>query len=164
MIGNRRALALLALGLAQMAADVLNLDAVRGVALATGASPAPRVFSAVRGLETYSTRFVLEWTDTAGAARELALTPHVYARLDGPYNRRNAYGAALAAGPVLATDARTEPMFRAVMAHALCGEAPVLSELGIDPRTAASVRVRYEPLAGTRMSPDLPRLIEARCP
>jgi hypothetical protein len=32
------------------------------------------------------------------------LTPQIYKRLQGAYNRRNAYGAVLAAGPVLATD------------------------------------------------------------
>ena len=89
-------------------------------------SPAPKVFSAVRGLETFSTRFFLEWQDRAGAAHTLELTPAVYSRLRGPYNRRNVYGAVLAYGPVLLTDPRGRPMFDAVAVHALCGEAPLL--------------------------------------
>jgi hypothetical protein len=150
---------LLILGLLQMGGDLLEragLDAVgtplKGIGAATTASPAPKVFSAVRGFETYSTRFYLEWTDRAGARRSLALTPEVYARLRGPYNRRNVYGAALAYGPVLASDDRTRPMLRAVVHYALTGDAPILRELGIDPAdTAGAVRIRYTPLPGTDM-------------
>ena len=45
--------ALVILGLTQMVADLTGLPAVRGLAAATLASPAPKVFSAVHGLETY---------------------------------------------------------------------------------------------------------------
>ena len=41
-----------ALAVLQMAADLCGLGALKALASATGASPAPRVFSAVRGLET----------------------------------------------------------------------------------------------------------------
>jgi hypothetical protein len=156
--------ALLVLGLLQMAGDLLRIPALKGIGLATAASPAPRVFSAVRGLETYSTRFFLEWRGTDGAEHSLHLTPEVYKRLAGPYNRRNAYGAALAAGPVLATEPRTAPMLQAVLRRALCGDAPVLRELGIDPATVQGApRVRYEPLPGTRMD-GLPQLLSPSCP
>lgn len=155
--------ALLALGLVQMTGDALGIPALKGLGLATAASPAPRVFSSVRGLETYSTRFFIDWRGRDGVAHSLRLTPETYARLAGPYNRRNAYGAALAAGPVLATDPRTEPMFRAVLTHALCGDAPVLRELGLDVASVESVRIRYEPLPGTTMDPALPRSIIPSC-
>ncbi len=168
---NKAAVALLVLGLLQMGGDLLErlgLGAagrpLKGVGAATTASPAPKVFSAVRGLETYSTRFYLEWRDRAGQEHSLLLTPELYARLRGPYNRRNVYGAALAYGPVLATDERTQPMFRAVVHYALCGDAPLLRELGIDPATVAGpVRVRYEPRPGSDLG-DLPRMLEAPCP
>ena len=130
----------------------------------TCASPAPKVFSAVGGLETYSTHFILEWTDRRGGQHALTLTPERYARVRGPYNRRNVYGAALAYGPVLLTNEPTRPMFQAVTQHALCGEAPLLRELGLDPADVTGViRVRYEPLPGTDMA-DLPRVIEVTCP
>lgn len=154
---------LLVLGLLQMAGDLLKLPWLRGLAAATGASPAPKVFSAVRGLETYSTRFALEWEDAGGTTRSLPLTAEVYGRLGGPYNRRNVYGAALAYGPVLATDPRTRPMFEAVARHALCGRRPLLRELGVDPAgVARGPRVRFEPRPGTHMG-DLPRVVEAPC-
>jgi hypothetical protein len=162
---SKAALFLLTLGLLQMAGDLLERKpfpllgrALKGVGAATTASPAPKVFSSVRGLETYSTRFFVEWDDRAGARQSLDLTPEVYGRLRGPYNRRNVYGAALAYGPVLPAELR-DP----VMRYALCGDAPLLRELGIDPaEVRGGVRVRYEPLPGTDLG-DLPRILEAPC-
>ena len=50
------------------------------------------------------------------------------------------------------------------MRYALCNDAPLLRELGIDPREIAGpVRIRYEPLPGTDMG-DLPRDLETPCP
>src|SRR5437868_2098252 len=165
---NKSATALLVLGLLQMSGDLLELlglkavgRPLKGIGAATTASPAPKVFSAVRGLETFSTRFYLEWTDRGGQNHELLLTPELYGQLRGPYNRRNVYGAVLAYGPVLATDPRTAPLFRAVARAALCGEAPLLRELGIDPDDiAGGVRVRYEPRPGADLG-HLPRVLAA---
>jgi hypothetical protein len=163
---NKAAVFLVVLGLLQMTGDLLERyvwepagRALKGVGAATTVSPAPKVFSSVKGLETYSTRFYVEWTDRAGVAHSLRITPELYARLRGPYNRRNVYGAALAYGPVL-PDRLREP----VMRYALCGDAPLLRELGIDPaEIAGPVRIRYEPLPGTDLG-DLPTVLEARCP
>ena len=160
---NKTALVLLAVGLLQMTGDVFDLPALKGIGAATVASPAPKVFSAVRGLETFSTRFFLEWTDRSGVAHSLPLTPEVYAQLAGPYNRRNVYGAALAYGPVLLTDPRTKPMFQALISYALCGEAPLLKELGVNPADIGGrVHVRLDPLPGADLG-DLPRVLEPPC-
>lgn len=160
---NKRALALLAVGLLQMTGNVLELPLLKGLGAATAASPAPRVFSAVRGLETYSTRFYIDWVDTSGVNRSLELTPDVYSRIQGPYNRRNIYGAALAYGPLLSVDARTRPMFEAVSRYALCGGRPLLVELGAEPTsTSGTVCVRLEPIAGTDFGA-LPRVLEIQC-
>jgi hypothetical protein len=154
---------LLVVGLLQMTGDLLRLPALKGIGAATGASPAPKVFTAVRGMEAYSTRFYLEWADRRGSAHKLQLTPEIYQRIGGPYNRRNIYGAVLAGGPVMATDERLAEIYRSVSDYALCGEAPLLRELGIDPAgISGPVRVRYEPLPGTTMG-DLPRMLEVRC-
>ncbi|MGH7888835.1 MAG: hypothetical protein ACREPG_13315 [Candidatus Binatia bacterium] len=160
---NLAAIGLTILGLAQIAGDLANLPPLKAIAAATGASPAPKVFSAVRGLETYSTRFFIEWHDKAGNARALELTPDVYARLDGPYNRRNVFGAVLAYGPILSTDPNGKPMFDAVARYALCGDAPLLRELGIDPNSVEGrVRLRLEPRPGTDLGA-LPRYLEPPC-
>ena len=149
-------------GLLQMAGDLTGLTALRGIGAASGASPAPRVFSELRGLETYSTRFFVEWNAPDGT-HGAELTPQRYGMLRGPYIRRNVYGAALAYGPVLDSDPRWRPLYRAVAGSALCGTAPVLRELGLEvPRDADGLRVRYEPIAGTRMG-DLPRVLGAPC-
>ena len=156
--------ALVILGLTQMVADLAKLPAVRGLAAATLASPAPNVFSAVRGLETYSTRFFLEWNDRAGGPHNVEITRTVVERLRGPYNRRNVFGAALAYGPVLAATPQTRPLLDAILRSGLCGNRPLMRELGLDAGDDASrVRVRFEPLPGTTMG-DLPRVIEAPCP
>jgi hypothetical protein len=158
------AVGLLVLGLAQMAGDVLHLPALKGIAAATAASPAPKVFSAVRGLETYSTRFYLEGDDRAHVHHVFPLTPEVYARLRGPYNRRNVFGAVLAYGPVLVSDPRTRAMFDSVARYALCGEAPILRELGVDPGAVSEhLRVRLDPRPGSELG-DLPLTIEPVCP
>jgi len=150
---------LVILGVSQMGADLLGLPAVKAVAMATAAAPAPRVFSAVRGLETYSTQFFLEWRATDGQPHVLPLTAEVYRRLRGPYNRRNVYGAVLAFGPVLPDGLRTP-----VMRYGVCGQAPLLREIGVDPATAAdSIRVRLEPRPGTNLGA-LPRVMEVDCP
>ena len=154
---------LLAVGLLQMVGDLAGVPALEGLGAATMISPAPRVFSSVKGLETYSTRFFIRWTDASGERHELELTPTVCARIRGPYNRRNVYGAALAYGPVLARDPRARPMLRSVLAYALLGEAPLLRELGVDPSDAHDVELRYEPLEGTDLG-DLPTVLEVPLP
>jgi hypothetical protein len=166
---KKAAVFLVLLGLLQMSGDLLQQwaagaasrlgRALKGLGAATTAAPAPKVFSSVRGLETYSTRFYVEWTDTAGVEHSLHVSPEVCARLRGPYNRRNVYGAALAYGPVLPGSLR-DP----VMRYAVCGDAPLLRELGIDPdEVRGPVRIRYDPLPGTDLG-DLPRVLEAPGP
>jgi hypothetical protein len=155
---------LFAVGMFQMSADVLRLPALKAAAAATAASPAPKVFSAVRGLETYSTRFYLEWTEADGRSRSALLTPEIYARMQGPYNRRNIYGAVLAYGPVLAADPRTRPMYSSVITYALCGEAPLFRELGLSSGgKVMDLRVRLEPLPGSNLG-ELASVLEVDCP
>jgi hypothetical protein len=163
---NKPAAFLLAVGLLQMTGDLTERyvwgpagKALKGVGAAAAASPAPKVFCAVRGYEAFTVRFYLEWADDTGAARSLELTPEVYARVRGPYNRRNVYGAALAYGPVLPAKLR-DPVLR----YAVGGEAPLLRELGVDPsRVRGPVRVRLEPKPGTDLG-ELPGVFEAPPP
>ena len=152
---------LVLLGVAQMAGDLAGSAELKAVAAATGASPAPKVFSAVRGLETYSTRFYIEWSDAAGRSQSTLITPEVYQRLAGPYNRRNVYGAVLAFGPVLVSEPRTRPMFQSVSRYALCGEAPLLTELGFSPGDMHHVRLRLQPREPVPY--DLPLVLRPEC-
>lgn len=154
---------LLALGLLQMLGSITGIAALRGIGAASAASPAPKVFTTVRGLETFSTRFELSWHDTDGAERSIVLTPDLYAGLRGPYNRRNVYGAMLAYGPILATDAQTSGMYREIARFALCGDAPVLRDLGLDPPLIGEpITIRYTPRPGSDLG-DLPRSLTVAC-
>lgn len=154
---------LLALGLLQMAGDLLRFPAIKGLAAATAASPVPKVFSAARGLETYSTRFFLEWTDKTGHFQSLEITPERARGLRGPYNRRNVYGAVLAYGPIMQSDTALQPMFNSVSHYALCGNAPLLQELGIDTTDMQGApRVRLETRPGS-LAVGLPLTFEAPC-
>lgn len=154
---------LVILGLAQMTGELLGLSALQAIAAATTASPAPKVFSSVRGLETYSTRFWVEWRDASGLERTLELTPEVYQSIRGPYNRRNAYGAILAYGPIFASTPATKALFESVARYALCGDAPLLVELGIGSiEPADQVRIRLEPLPSSDVG-DLPLVFKAPC-
>lgn len=151
---------LLVLGLVQMIGDAVGSSALRGLGAASGLAPAPRVFTSFAGFEPYSTRFSLEWRvrDDDGVV-SLPLTPGRYARLAGPYNRRNIYGAALAGGPVLVSHPHLRPLFDAVARHGLCGEAPVLRELGVDPsELRGAPRLRYRPREGSTLDPRLETL------
>lgn len=123
---------LVILGTLQMAGDLLHLPVLKGIGAASSASPAPKVFTAQEGFETYSSQFFVMWTDAAGNAHELQLTPQVYKGMQGPYNRRNAYGAALSYAPVLFDSALTRPMLNSAIRHTFCGQSTALAEIGID--------------------------------
>lgn len=115
---------LVVLGLAQMAADAWGVRAIKGAAAATAAAPAPRVFGSLRGFETFSQRMAVE-RRAGGGSRIVEIDRALYGRLEGPYNRRNVYGAAISYGPVLAPELR-DPVLR----RALC-------------EGAESIRVEY---------------------
>jgi hypothetical protein len=122
---------LIVIGSVQMAGDLSGLRTIKAMGAALHASPAPKVFTAQDGFETFSSRFFIEWADQRGQMHSIEFTPQTYRKLKGPYNRRNAYGAALSYAPVLAANPRTRSMLDLVMRHAFCNEAPLLAELGI---------------------------------
>jgi hypothetical protein len=141
------ALALIGVGCAQMVGDVLHIPALKAIGAATGASPAPKVFTAQDGFETYANRFFLEWQDGAGAKHVLELMPQFYAGVRGPYNRRNVYGAVFSYAPVLEANPLTRPMFDTVVKRSYCGAKPVFVEVGLpaDATRHGALRVRLEP-------------------
>jgi len=160
---NRASVFLLVIGLLQMAGDMLRIPQVKALAAATAASPAPKVFSSAQGLETFSSDFYVEWKDRNGAPHATKLTPEMYSRIRGPYNRRNVFGAALSYAPVLAGDPRTRPMYDAVVGYAFCGPAPLLRETGIDPTDLSEPAViRLVPRSDTRLG-TAPFLITPSC-
>jgi sterol desaturase/sphingolipid hydroxylase (fatty acid hydroxylase superfamily) len=140
----RAAWALLLLGLAQMFGDLAGLPGLKALAGASAASPAPKVFCAVRGYETISTKVRLEVLKDG----RWEAAPFLEAgRLKCPYNRRNVYGAALAYAPVMEPGLR-----RAVWRHGLCGEARLLDEAGLQAYKGFEKRLVYTQRDGRESS------------
>jgi hypothetical protein len=98
---NLGALVLGLIGLSQMAGDLFGVRALKGLGAASAMAPCPKVFCDVNGLEGFASTFTLRLTGRDGGVREMEITPEVYALLQGPYNRRNAYGAAISFAPKL---------------------------------------------------------------
>lgn len=146
---SKRWIALLVMGLAQMVGDATGIGVLRGAAAATAASPAPKVFTRVGQGEPFSGRFALVVTESTGGRQRVELTPERYARVAGPYNRRNVFGAAIAAAPELVVEPVTKPMFEQVARYALCGDAPVLRELNVAVVTVESVLIERRNASGT---------------
>jgi hypothetical protein len=136
---------LVSMGSLQMAADALGMQRLKGFAAATQVSPAMKVFTAHQGYETHAARFSLSWQDRDGNAHELTLDPQTYANLDGPYNRRNVYGAAFAYGPLLRHDPKLRPMHESVMQYALCQPGELRLDLGI-PADATHLAAHVTPV------------------
>lgn len=151
---NRAAIALGVLACVQMAGYVTGTRVLRGVGAASAMSPLPKVFSDVEGLETFATTFTLRYRNAAGAVVEAPITPALYGRLAGPYNRRNVYGAALSYAPRLPA-----PLWESVYCRGLAPGGPLRTELGLEGATEIAVTIRTR----TRGRHDIWRL-EPWCP
>ncbi|PYL90427.1 MAG: hypothetical protein DMF14_09890 [Verrucomicrobia bacterium] len=104
---NLFAVALLLVGLTQMAGDILGNRVLKGLGAAPVAAPCPI-------------------TANRQDHVSFAITPELYSRLKGPYNRRNVYGAAIAAAPRL-----PEPIRRAVLGYAFATNGPLRAGLAL---------------------------------
>jgi len=122
---------LLIIGLLQMGADLFHQKKLKGFASAWGASPCPKVFTTVDGLETFSSRFFLSWTQPNGKKQNLEITKAMANQLKGPYNRRNVYGALLSYGPILKTLPETQDAYYSIKNYALQNQKVLIEELGI---------------------------------
>ena len=125
---NSAAVVLLLLGSCQMLGYITGSRVLRGLGAASAMSPAPKVFSDVDGLETFASEFTLGYRTADGAPASLRITPEVYGRLGGPYNRRNVYGAALSYAPRL-----PEQLWTTVYCYGMATspDGPLRRELGI---------------------------------
>lgn len=115
--------ALIALGFVQIMGYLIHSPALRGIGMMTASSPLPLVFTDVKGIETFASKFVLRYG--TNLSEQVEITPKVYAKFSGPYNRRNVYGAAFAYGPLL-----PERLRRQVLQYALC-KAEILKEMEV---------------------------------
>ena len=144
---NRLAIVLLAIGSTQMIGDLTGFMPLRGVGLASGIAPFPKVFCAADGYEAFAASFTVEGELPGGEKWKQRLDPVVYARLRGSYNRRNVYGAALACAPRLPEELRDS-----LLVSALAPGSAMRRELGI-PDEVTELRVHIEPREGESEGP-----------
>ncbi len=145
----------------QIVADVVAWPAVKELAAAMQVSPAMKVFTAHQGYETHAAPFHLSWTHSNGAAQQLVLDPRSHASVEGPYNRRNVYGAAPAYGPILRADPKLRVMQTSVMDYASCRPGTLRHEIGI-PADVGALTVHVTPVR-TDGRQDLELGWEVRC-
>src|SRR5687767_10444163 len=74
---NRAAVVLGLIGCTQMVGYITGSIALRGIGAASAASPLPRVFSDVDGLETFASEFILRYRDAGGTVTEALITPEL---------------------------------------------------------------------------------------
>ena len=105
------------IGLLQIFGYLTKIKAIRDIGIVSASSPLPIVFTEVKGVETFASDFYLEWTNSNGASEKVKITPQIYSKFRGPYNRRNIYGASIAYGPVL-----PEKLWKSVLTFGLCND------------------------------------------
>jgi hypothetical protein len=123
---NVAAVLLLILGSTRILGYSFNNKVLQGLGAATGFAPFPKVFCDTDGYEAFTASFRLVGTKSDGSKETLELTPATYAKLEGPYMRRNVYGAALVFAPRL-----PEKLRDTLHEQALRPGAPLREEFGI---------------------------------
>ena len=140
------ALFLITVGSLTMLGDLLGIEAIKGLGLATHASPAPKVFTSHQGFETFSPQFQLSWKDTDGRFYQTILTREHYKNRAGPYNRRNTYGAAISYGPVLSANPSTQGMLDSASHFAFCRDNNLINELmGSNVEAGTTIKIAILP-------------------
>ena len=111
-------LIVLVIGHISILGKLVGSETIQGLGFLTTASPLPLVFSEFRGVEGFASWFYIEY-ENEGNTRKFRITPKLYEKLRGPYNRRNAYGAAIAGAPML-TGPTEKPMISSIHKYGFC--------------------------------------------
>jgi len=114
------------LGFTQLVGGIAGCKPMKGLGAALSMAPYPKVFSDSDGLETFASEFTIHTRTGNGKWDGIVITPKIYSKVGGSYNRRNVYGAALAYGPRL-----PEGMRRAVLGYALERPGLLAREMGL---------------------------------
>lgn len=121
-----------------MVGDLLGSRTLKGLGAASAVAPGPKVFCQIKGWESFTCDYSLTAESHEGV-QQMRLTPEIYSKLGGPYNRRNAYGAALSFAPILPTN-----LWLSVFDYGLAPDGPLRAELGIS-QSATNISIRIEP-------------------
>ncbi len=131
---NLLSLLILLIGSAAMIGHLTGSQTLKGIGMATAASPLPRVFGTAihqdSGLEfeTFSAEVELLFQNRDGETIRIKPTRELAQKLAGPYNRRNAYGAAVCYSPALPVE-----MQQAALRYALITPGTMRDVLGLPP-------------------------------
>lgn len=121
---------------------ISGIRQIRSLGAAWCSSPLPIVFTEVKGVETFASNFTIRYT-VSDSSFERKITPEVYNKLEGPYNRRNVYGAAISYGPVL-----PEKLWKSVLNYGICN-GTLRSEINI-PEDAENVNILIQTRTANR--------------
>lgn len=117
---------ILIIGFLQTIGYLTDIKPIRNIGIVTSASPLPIVFTEVKGVETFASNFYMQWETNNGILKKVQITPKLYSKLKGPYNRRNIFGAAIAYGPVLPKE-----NWNAILKYGICNDI-LTNELGVE--------------------------------
>jgi len=113
------------IGFLQIIGHLTKVKTIKNLGVVTAASPLPIVFTEVKGVETFASDFYMTWNNDFNQVQEVKITPALYSKLKGPYNRRNVFGAAIAYGPVLPKE-----IWNPILNYGLCQDI-LKNELGL---------------------------------
>ncbi len=114
-----------------MLGHIIGSKPLKSIGLATCTAPYTKVFCNAETADTgeqfepFAAEFTLRYKH-AGKWQQLEITPEIYQRLEGSYNRRNVYGAVIAYGPALPEELRAS-----LLDYALKSPGHVAKELGL---------------------------------
>lgn len=125
------------IGLLQAIGFLLGNKMIRGMGTVSGSSPLPLVFTEIKGVETFASDFYIQYVTAEGKKEEIQITPAMYSKLKGPYNRRNIYGAAISYGPILRKE-----IWGSVFDYGFCKKT-IIKEMGLPPDgTDYAIKIR----------------------
>jgi sterol desaturase/sphingolipid hydroxylase (fatty acid hydroxylase superfamily) len=132
---------LLFLGCLNTIGFAVNSPTIKGLAFSTAASPLPLVFTVYNGMETFSTDFQMHARFQNGTNMTMHIDKKLYGKLQGPYNRRNVFGAVFSYGAYF-SDPNIIKLRDQVLQYGFCGSAPVAKEFGFsDPLKQVTIRI-----------------------
>ncbi len=117
---------LIFIGLLAPLGYMLDYKPLRGIGLAYMVSPLPIVFSDVNGYEAFGSDFNLKFYTDKENFIETKITNKEGAKILGPYNRRNVYGAVIGYAPRI-----PEEIFQSVMKHGFCRNDILVNEFNL---------------------------------
>lgn len=136
-------IALVAVGLSQLAGHLARAPKLELLGKMTGAAPLPLVFDLVDGLEYWALRHELQIVTTQRTV-DLRSTPELFSRIDGPHVVKIAYIFPFSLAPILPDDMRAS-----LLQHALCRGGKLAQDFDL-PDGVQEIRLRVtHPRAST---------------